>query len=102
MHATDPSAAQVAQAPAIGNAVFAVEPGERCSLEDACVDAGASRRRCTGSICRLFAGSRARAEAGGVLVAWGYQDIDVVPPALEAANARLQDAIRAFGRARAR
>lgn len=95
VHATDPSAAQVAQAPAIGNAVFAVEPGERCSLKDACVDAV-----CVAQALHWFDRAAFFAEAarvlkpGGVLVAWGYQDI-VVPSALEAANARLQDPIRA-------
>ncbi|HET6435752.1 MAG TPA: class I SAM-dependent methyltransferase, partial [Xanthomonadaceae bacterium] len=39
VHATDPSAAQVAQARAPANVRFAVEPGERCSLTDASVDA---------------------------------------------------------------
>ena len=39
VHATDPSAAQVAQAVGPANAAFAVEPGERCSLPDASADA---------------------------------------------------------------
>ncbi|WP_147653467.1 class I SAM-dependent methyltransferase [Vulcaniibacterium gelatinicum] len=39
VHATDPSAAQIAQAQAPGNVRFAVEAGERCSLPDACADA---------------------------------------------------------------
>ena len=39
VHATDPSAAQVAQAPVLGNAHFVVEQAERCSLPDASVDA---------------------------------------------------------------
>lgn len=94
VHATDPSAAQIAQAPVIGNVLFAVEPGERCSLPDASADAV-----CVAQALHWFDRSAFFAEAarvlkpGGVLVAWGYQDI-VVPPALEAANACLQDTIR--------
>ncbi len=96
VHATDPSAAQIAQAPAIDNVVFAVEPGERCSLPDASADAV-----CVAQALHWFDRAAFFAEAarvlkpGGVLVAWGYQDI-VVPPALAAANANLQDAIRAY------
>ncbi len=96
VHATDPSAAQIAQAPTIGNVAFAVEPGERCSLPDASTDAV-----CVAQALHWFDRDAFFAEAarvlkpGGVLVAWGYQDI-VVPPALEAANAALQDAIRAY------
>jgi SAM-dependent methyltransferase len=95
VHATDPSAAQVAQAPALDNVAFAVEPGERCRLADASADA-----ICVAQALHWFDRAAFFAEAarvlkpGGVLVAWGYQDI-VVPPALEVANAALQDAIRA-------
>jgi SAM-dependent methyltransferase len=93
VHATDPSAAQVAQAPAIANVTFAVEPGERCSLGDAGVDAV-----CVAQALHWFDRDAFFAECarvlrpGGVLVAWGYQDIEV-PPALADANARLQQAI---------
>ena len=94
VHATDPSAAQVAQAPAIGNATFAVEPGERCSLPDASVDAACVAQALHWFDRTAFFAEVARVlKPGGVLVAWGYQDI-VVPPALEAANATLQEAIR--------
>ena len=95
VHASDPSAAQVAQAPAIGNVAFAVEPAEHCSLPDGCADAA-----CVAQALHWFDRGAFFAEAarvlkpGGVLVAWGYQDI-LVPPALLAANAQLQDAIRA-------
>ena len=95
VHATDPSAAQVAQARAPGNVRFAVEAGERCSLADASVDAV-----CVAQALHWFDRGDFFAECarvlkpGGVLVAWGYQDIEV-PPALAAANATLQDAIRA-------
>ena len=94
VHATDPSAAQIAQAQAIDNVAFAVEPAEHCSLPDACADA-----ICVAQALHWFDRAAFFAEAarvlkpGGVLVAWGYQDVRV-PPALETANAALQDAIR--------
>ena len=94
VHATDPSPAQIAQAVAPANVRFAVEPGERCSLPDASVDA-----ICVAQALHWFDRDAFFAECarvlkpGGVLVAWGYQDIEV-PPAIAAANARLQDAIR--------
>jgi len=96
VHATDPSAAQIAQAPAIANVAFAIEPAERCGLPDASADAV-----CVAQALHWFDRAAFFAEAarvlkpGGVLVAWGYQDL-VVPPALEPANAHLQDAIHAF------
>ncbi len=90
VHATDPSAAQIAPAPRLGNATFFVEAAERCSLADASVDAV-----CVAQALHWFDRTAFFAECarvlrpGGVLVAWGYQDI-VVPPALAAANAALQ------------
>lgn len=94
--ATDPSAAQIAQASAPDNVAFAVEPGERCSLPSASVDAV-----CVAQALHWFDREAFFAECervlkpGGVLVAWGYQDI-VVPPALADANARFQDEIRDY------
>jgi SAM-dependent methyltransferase len=94
--ATDPSAAQVAQARGPGNLVFAVEPAERCSLPDASVDAA-----CVAQALHWFERDAYFAQCarvlrpGGVLVAWGYQDI-VVPASLAAANDVLQDAIRPY------
>jgi SAM-dependent methyltransferase len=96
VHATDPSAAQVAQARGPANVGFAVEPGERCSLGDASVDAV-----CVAQALHWFDRAAFFAECarvlrpGGVLVAWGYQDI-VVPPELHAANEALQAAIHAY------
>ena len=90
VHATDPSAAQIAQAHGPGNVAFAVEPGERCSLPDASADAV-----CVAQALHWFDRDAFFAECarvlrpGGVLVAWGYQDI-IVPPELHAANAALQ------------
>lgn len=94
VHATDPSQAQVAQATAAANATFAVEPAERCSLPNGSVDAV-----CVAQALHWFDRAAFFAECdrvlkpGGVLVAWGYQDV-VVPEALAAANQALQDEIR--------
>jgi len=88
--ATDPSAAQIAQAEAPANVVFAVEPGERCSLGDASVDAVCVAQALHWFERDAFFAECARVLApGGVLVAWGYQDI-VVPPELADANAAFQ------------
>jgi len=93
VHATDPSRAQVSQAAAPANAGFAVEPGERCSLADGSADAVCVAQALHWFHRPAFFAECARVlRPGGVLVAWGYQDI-VVPPALAAANAALQRAI---------
>lgn len=94
VHATDPSAAQVAQAAAPGNVRFAVESGERCSLPDASVDAVCVAQALHWFDRGAFFAECARVpKPGGVLVAWGYQDIEV-SAAIADANARLQGAIR--------
>jgi SAM-dependent methyltransferase len=94
VHATDPSAAQVGRARAPGNVAFAVEPGERCSLGDASVDAVCVAQALHWFDRDAFFAECARVlKPGGVLVAWGYQDI-AVPPGIATANAALQDAIR--------
>lgn len=96
VHASDPSAAQVAQARGPDNIVFAVERGERCSLDAASVDAVCVAQALHWFEREAFFAQCARVlRPGGVLVAWGYQDI-VVPAPLAAANAALQDAIRPY------
>ncbi len=78
VHATDPSAEQIARARAPANVIFAVEPAEQCSLPDACADAA-----CVAQALHWFDRGRYFAECarvlrpGGVLLAWGYQDIEV-------------------------
>ncbi|MFC7302206.1 class I SAM-dependent methyltransferase [Cognatiluteimonas weifangensis] len=96
VHASDPSAAQIAQACGPGNVAFAVERGERCSLDTASVDAVCVAQALHWFEREAFFAQCARVlRPGGVLVAWGYQDI-VVPAPLAAANAALQAAIRPY------
>jgi SAM-dependent methyltransferase len=96
VHATDPSAAQVARAPAIPNVTFVVEPGERCSLTDASVDAVCVAQALHWFDRDAFFAEGARVlRPGGVLVAWGYQDIEV-PARIAAANAALQRRIEPY------
>lgn len=96
VHASDPSAAQVAQARGPANVAFVVEPAERCSLADGSADVA-----CVAQALHWFDREAWFAECGrvlrpgGLLVAWGYRDI-VVPPAIAGANARLQSAIRPY------
>jgi SAM-dependent methyltransferase len=94
--ATDPSASQIAQAGSVDNVRFAVEPAERCSLPDASVDA-----ICVAQALHWFDRGAFFAECarvlkpGGVLVCWGYQDIEVPAPLREAVGAfaaRIRDA----------
>lgn len=94
--ATDPSSAQIAQAHAPVNATFAVEPAERCSLGDASVDAV-----CVAQALHWFDRDAFFVECerllkpGGVLVAWGYQDIEP-PQRIAAAVDAFRDEIAAF------
>ncbi|MDH5822371.1 class I SAM-dependent methyltransferase [Luteimonas sp. RD2P54] len=80
VHASDPSAAQIAQARAPDNVHFAVEAAERCSLAGASADAV-----CVAQALHWFDRGAFFAECarvlrpGGVLVAWGYQDIEPDP-----------------------
>lgn len=94
--ATDPSTAQVAQASGPVNVTFAVEPAEQCSLGDASVDAV-----CVAQALHwfdrpaFFAQCERVLKPGGLLVAWGYQDIEV-PASIAAANGALQRDIAGY------
>ncbi len=96
VYATDPSAAQIAQASAPGNVTFATEPGERCGLPDNSADVVCVAQALHWFDRTAFFSECGRVlQPGGVLVVWGYQDIEV-PDALVAANAALQDDIRDY------
>ncbi|MFZ5637468.1 MAG: class I SAM-dependent methyltransferase [Pseudomonadota bacterium] len=96
VHATDPSAQQIAQAPQRANVRYAVEPAERCGLDDASVDA-----ICVAQALHWFDRPAFFAECarvlrpGGALIVWGYQDIEVPEALRESAGAfaaRIRDA----------
>jgi len=94
VHATDPSAAQVANARAPANVEFAVEAGEVCSLPDASVDAVCVAQALHWfDLPAFFAECDRVLRPGGVLFAWGYQDIEVDED-IAGANAALQERIR--------
>ena len=96
VHAGDPSAAQIAQAPSLANVDFVVEAGEQCSLPDASADLACVAQALHWFDRQAYFAEVARVlKPGGVLVAWGYQDI-VVPPALAVANGSFQDTIHAY------
>ena len=94
--ATDPSASQIAQAGQVDKVRFAVEPGEHSSLADASVDAVCVAQALHWFDRPAFFAECARVlKPGGVLVAWGYQDIEVPQPLREAVGAfaaRIRDA----------
>ena len=94
--ATDPAAAQIAHAMGPDNVTFAIEGGEHCSLGDASVDAVCVAQALHWFDRDAFFRQCERVlKPGGLLVAWGYQDVEV-SPALAAANAALQQDIAAY------
>lgn len=96
VHATDPSAAQIAQAQGPANATFSVEPAERCSLADASVDAICIAQALHWfDLPRFFAECDRVLKPGGMLIAWGYQDI-VVPQDIEPPVADFQREVLAY------
>lgn len=96
VHASDASAAQIGKANGPGNIHFVVAPAEHCALPDATCDAVCVAQALHWFDRAAFFDEAARVlKPGGVLVAWGYQDVEV-PARIAAENARLQTAIRAF------
>ena len=94
--ATDPSAAQIARARAPANALFAIEPAERCSLPDAGADAACVAQALHWfDVPAYFAQCARVLRPGGVLVAWTYDDIEV-PDALRPAVGAFTDEIRPY------
>lgn len=92
VHATDPSAQQIARHWArqgAGNVTLAVEPGERTALADGAVGLVAVAQALHWFDLDAFFAECARVLApGGVLAAWGYADF-VAPQGME-------DAVAAF------
>ena len=106
VYATDPSAAQIAQAPALDNVRFAVEPAEACTLGDGAADAVCVAQAMHWfDLPRFFAECARVLRPGGVLVTWGYQDVELLgddgapldaADPLARANAAFQDEILPF------
>ena len=96
MLATDPSAAQIAQAHGPSNVTFRVEPGEATSLGDGTADA-----ICVAQALHWFDQPRFFAECarvlkpGGVLLAWGYQNL-IAPDGMEAVLKQFSDVIEPY------
>jgi SAM-dependent methyltransferase len=94
--ATDPSDAQIAQADAPANVRFAVEPAERCSLGDETADAICVAQALHWFQCDDFFAECARVlRPAGVLVAWGYRDIEA-PAGMERAFDVFREDIDAY------
>lgn len=71
--ASDPSAAQIANAAAHERVRYAVEPAEQCSLDDASVDlVGVAQALHWFDFPRFFAEVRRVLRPGGVFAAWSY------------------------------
>lgn len=95
VYATDPSAAQIANAQGPENVTFAIERGEACSLGDASADAACVAQALHWfDLPKFFAECGRVLRPGGVLFAWGYQDIEVDAD-IAGANAALQARIHA-------
>ncbi|MDB6163983.1 MAG: class SAM-dependent methyltransferase [Xanthomonadaceae bacterium] len=94
--ATDPAQAQIAQASGPANVAFSVEAAERCSLADGSVDAICVAQALHWFNRDPFFNQCSRVlKPGGVLVAWGYQDVEV-PPGLAQVNAAFQADIAGY------
>ena len=84
MFASDPSAAQVAQATQHPQVRYAVEPAERCSLADASADLVAVAQALHWfDFARFFAEVRRVLRPGGVFAAWSY-GLMRIDPAVDA------------------
>ncbi|MGY3265947.1 methyltransferase domain-containing protein [Lysobacter sp. HA35] len=91
VHATDPSAQQLAQHwandPAVDNVTLTVEPGEHTWMFDNSVDLVAVAQAMHWfDVPAFFAECNRVLRPGGVLAAWGYDDFDV-PVGMESAVA---------------
>ncbi|WP_395679932.1 class I SAM-dependent methyltransferase [Dokdonella sp.] len=89
VHASDPSATQIANAETCANIDYRVEPAEACSLGDAGADlATVAQALHWFDHARYYAEVRRVLKPGGVIAAWSYADCSVAP-AVDAAKNRL-------------
>ena len=89
VHATDPSATQIANADTRRNVDYRVEPAESCSLADASADlATVAQALHWFDHARYYAEVRRVLAPGGLVAAWCYADCSVVPD-VDAAKNRL-------------
>ena len=80
VHATDPSATQIANAGARPNVDYRVEPAESCSLADASADLAAVAQALHWfDHARYYAEVRRVLAPGGIVAAWSYADCSVAP-----------------------
>jgi len=80
VHATDPSAAQIANAEARANIDYRVEPAEACSLADASADlVTVAQALHWFDHARFDAEVRRVLKPGGVVAAWSYADCRIAP-----------------------
>ena len=95
VHASDPSAAQVANATAHPRVHYAVEPAEHCSLADGSADLVVVAQAYHWFDHAAFCGEARRIlRAGGVIAVWGYLR-STVSPAVDAVFDRLHDEVLA-------
>jgi SAM-dependent methyltransferase len=80
VHASDPSASQIANAEQRPNIVYRVEPGEACSLASGSADAVTVAQALHWfDFARFFDEAERVLKPGGVLAAWAYSDCHVSP-----------------------
>jgi SAM-dependent methyltransferase len=93
VHASDPSAAQVAAAPADGRIAWRVEPAEACSLADASADlVTVAQAYHWFDHARFCAEARRALRPDGVVALWTY-GLSQVNAAVDAEFARLYDGV---------
>ena len=89
VHASDPSATQIANAPMHANIHYAVEPAERCSLPDNSASlVTVAQALHWFDFDAFFPEVRRVLRPGGVFAAWGYADCRV-EPAIDALKDRV-------------
>ena len=91
VHASDPSATQIASAPADPRVAWRVEPAEQCSLADASADLVTVAQAYHWFDHERFAAEATRVlRPGGVVAVWSY-GVSSVTPAVDAAVAVLYE-----------